>query len=99
MTFERSNVGEHAAHWRRTSSTSRRPAAAERTLQAERIAAWSARNREVEGMGTQTRTAVEQSRRHLHIPGATYTVGAERYAADGSRWRSRRLTGIAWVNA
>jgi len=88
MNFERSNVGEHAAHWRAVLNKPE-PAAAERKLtQAERIAAWSARNREDEAnKGTQTRAAVEQTRRHLHIPGATYTVGAERYAADGSRWK------------
>ncbi|SDA25024.1 hypothetical protein SAMN02799622_03536 [Methylobacterium sp. UNC378MF] len=64
------------------------PAIAERKpTQAERIAAWSARNREAESTATQTRSAVEQTRRDLHVPGSAFTVGAERYAADGSRWQ------------
>ncbi|MGH1570251.1 hypothetical protein ACRAWG_05795 [Methylobacterium sp. P31] len=29
----------------------------------------------------------EQTRRDLHTPGSVFTVGAERYAADGSRWK------------
>ncbi|MCJ2035759.1 hypothetical protein [Methylobacterium sp. J-068] len=64
------------------------PTASERELtQAERIAAWSAQNREAEGKPPQTRSAVEQTKRELHTPGASYQVGAERYAADGSLWR------------
>ncbi|WP_206780047.1 hypothetical protein, partial [Methylobacterium sp. Leaf361] len=35
----------------------------------------------------QTRSAVEATRRDLHISGSSFTVGAERYAADGSRWK------------
>ena len=64
------------------------PAAAERTLtQAERIAAWSARNRQDEAKGTQTRSAVERTRRDVLTPGTTYAVGAERHAMDGTRWK------------
>ncbi|MCJ2011539.1 hypothetical protein [Methylobacterium sp. J-076] len=71
MSIERGNSGEHAAFWRRVLNKPE-PAAAERTLtQAERIAAWSARNRQDEGKSTQTRVAVEPSRRDVANPGAT----------------------------
>lgn len=79
---------EDGAAWARRLLRKPEPAAAERKqTQAERIAAWSARNREDEGKATQTRSAVEQTRRDLNTPGASFTVGSERYAADGSRWK------------
>jgi hypothetical protein len=88
MTIDRQNPGEHAAFWRRVLNKPEPAAASERKpTQAERIAAWSARNREAEGKTLQTRSAVEQTRRALNVPGSSFVVGAERYAADGSRWK------------
>jgi len=79
---------EEGTAWARHALRKREPTAAERKpTQAERIASWSARNREAEATATQSRSAVEQTRRDLNTPGATFTVGAERYAADGSRWQ------------
>lgn len=87
MSINRQETAENVAFWRRVLNKPE-PAAAERKpTQAERMAAWSARNREDEGKATQTRSAVEQTRRELHTPGSAFTVGAERYAADGSRWK------------
>ena len=79
---------EDGAAWARRALRKPEPATVERKpTQAERMAAWSARNREDEGKATQTRSAVEATRRDLHTPGSAFTVGAERYAADGSRWQ------------
>ena len=79
---------EEGAAWARRLFRKPEPAAAERKLSsAERVAAWLAQSREVEAKATQTRSAVEQTRRDLNTPGAAFTVGAERYAADGSRWK------------
>ncbi|QGY04788.1 hypothetical protein MMSR116_24930 [Methylobacterium mesophilicum SR1.6/6] len=79
---------EEGAAWARRLFRKPEPTAPERKpTQAERMAAWSAQNRQDEAKGTQTRTAVEQSRRDLHVPGTAYQVGQERYAADGSRWK------------
>jgi hypothetical protein len=80
---------EDGAAWARRALRKPEPVAAtkRKTTQAERIAAWSARNREVEATATQIRSAVEQTRRDLNKPGLAFTVGAERYAADGSRWQ------------
>ncbi|MCJ2048684.1 hypothetical protein [Methylobacterium sp. J-070] len=80
---------EEGRAWARRALRKPELAAAERKpTQAERVAAWSAQNRQDEAIGTQTRsTAVEQTRRDLHTPGSSFTVGAERYAADGSRWK------------
>ena len=87
MTATRTDIAENAAFWRRVLNK-HEPAAPEcKPTQAERMAAWSARNREDEAKSTQTRSAVEQTRRDLHTPGSAFTVGAERYAADGSRWQ------------
>jgi hypothetical protein len=85
--MNRTDIEEGAA-WARRLLRKPEPAAAERKLtQAERMAAWSARNREAEAKATQTRAAAEQTRRDLHMPGSSFTVGTERYAADGSRWK------------
>jgi hypothetical protein len=79
---------EDGAAWARRALRKPEPTAPEhKPIQAERIAAWSDRNREAEATATQTRSAVEQTRRELHTPGSAFTVGAERYAADGSRWQ------------
>lgn len=79
---------EDGATWARRALRKPEPTAAERKpTQAERIAAWSARNREADGSSTQTRSAVEQTRRDLHVPGTAYQVGDQRYAADGTLWR------------
>ena len=87
MSINRQDVADGAA-WARRALRKPEAAETERELtQAERIAAWSARNDEVEATGTQTRMAVEQTRSDLQTPGSAFTVGAERYAADGSRWR------------
>ena len=83
----RSEIEEGAA-WARRLFRKPEPTVPERKpTQAERMAAWSAQNREAEANGTQTRSAVEQTRRDLHTPGSAFTVGAQRYAADGSLWR------------
>ena len=79
---------EEGAAWARRVFRKPEPTASERKLSsAERIAAYLAQSREAEAKGTQTRSAVEQTRRDLHTPGSAFTVGAERYAADGSRWQ------------
>ncbi|MET0532135.1 MAG: hypothetical protein ABW003_28065 [Microvirga sp.] len=81
------NEIEEGAAWARRLFRKPEPNASERKLSsAERIAADLARSREAEAKDTQTRSAVEQTRRDLHTPGSAFTVGAERYAADGSRW-------------
>ncbi|MCJ2014976.1 hypothetical protein [Methylobacterium sp. J-076] len=84
----RSEINEGAA-WARHTLRKPEPVAAKPKLtQTERIAAWMAENRKAENGGTaQTRAAVEQTRRDLSTPGSAFTVGAERYAADGSRWQ------------
>ena len=83
----RSEIEEGAA-WARRLFRKPEPAAVERKLSsAERVAAWLAQNREAEAKGTQTRSAVEQTRRDLTKPGSAFAVGGERDAADGSRWR------------
>ncbi|MCJ2010965.1 hypothetical protein [Methylobacterium sp. J-076] len=87
MSIERGNPGEHAAHWRRVLNKPERGAADGKLTQAERIAAWSARNRQDEAKSTQTRAAVERTRRDVLTPGTTYAVGAERHAMDGTRWK------------
>lgn len=85
--MNRSEIEDGAA-WARRLFRKPEPAAAERKLSsAERVAAWLAQSREAEANGTQTRSAVEQTRRTLDVPGSAFTVGAERYAADGSRWQ------------
>ncbi|MCJ2093260.1 hypothetical protein MKK67_12280 [Methylobacterium sp. J-072] len=79
---------EDGAAWARRLFRKPERAASERKLSsAERVAAYLAQSREVEAKDTQTRSAVEQTRRDLNTPGAAFTVGAERYAADGSRWQ------------
>jgi hypothetical protein len=87
MSNTRQDVEDGAAWARRALRKPEPPATERKPTQAERIAAWSARNREDESKATQTRAAVEQTRRDLHTPGSAFTVGAERYAADGSRWQ------------
>jgi len=79
---------EDGAAWARRALRKPEPTAATRKpTQAERIAAWSARNREDEGKATQTRSAVERTRTDLAAPGTAYQVGDQRYAADGTLWR------------
>jgi len=79
---------EEGAAWARRLFRKPEPAASERKVSsAERVAAWLAQNREAEAKGTQTRSAVEQTRRDLHVPGTAYKVGDQRYAADGTLWR------------
>ncbi|MGU3421366.1 hypothetical protein [Methylobacterium sp. D54C] len=79
---------EDGAAWARRTLRKPEPTTPERKLNsAGRIAAWSAQNLQDEAKGTQTRSAVEQTRRDLHTPGSSFTVGSERYAADGSRWK------------
>ncbi|GJD36765.1 hypothetical protein [Methylobacterium aerolatum] len=80
---------EDGAAWARRTLRKPEPITAERKPnQTERIAAWMAENRKAEGgSAPQTRSAVEQTRRDLTSPGSSFTVGAERYAADGSRWK------------
>ncbi|GJE11069.1 hypothetical protein [Methylobacterium longum] len=79
---------EEGRAWARRALRKPEPSAPERKLSsAERIAAYLAQSREAEATATQTRSAVEQTRRDLHVPGSTFAVGGERYAADGSRWK------------
>jgi hypothetical protein len=81
---------EDGAAWARRALRKPEPVAAteRKPTQAERIAAWSARNRETEATATQIRSAaVEQTRRDLNKPGWAFAIGGERYAADGSRWQ------------
>lgn len=87
MSIERENVGEHAAFWRRVLNKPEPTATERKPTQAERFAAWSARNRQDEAKGTQTRMAVEQTRRNHQIEGAAYRIGDHRYAMDGTRWK------------
>ncbi|MGU3665065.1 hypothetical protein ACLBX9_12870 [Methylobacterium sp. A49B] len=87
MTISRQETAENVAFWRRVLNKPEPVAPERKPTQAERMAAWSAQNRQDEAKGPQTRSAVEQSRRDLHVPGTAYQVGQERYAADGSRWK------------
>lgn len=87
MTISRQDTAENVAFWRRVLNKPEPTAPGRKPTQAERMAAWSAQNRQDEAKGTQTRSAVEQTRRDLGTPGSAFTVGAERYAADGSRWQ------------
>jgi hypothetical protein len=87
MSITRQDVEDGAA-WARRALRKPEPNAAERKLSsAERIAAYLAQSREAEAKATQTRSAVEATRRDLHTPGSAFEVGAERFAADGSRWK------------
>jgi len=86
MSFNQQEIQAGAAMARRALRKPE-PATERHPTQAERIAAWSAQNRADEASGTQTRSAVEQTRRDLHTPGSAFAVGGERYAADGSRWK------------
>ena len=57
--------------------------------QAERQAEWLAAQsgeRRVDTAGVQVRQSVEHTRRDLHTPGTAYSVGSQRYAADGTLW-------------
>ncbi|WP_267361307.1 MULTISPECIES: hypothetical protein [unclassified Methylobacterium] len=80
MSIERGNAGEHTAFWRRVLNKPEPVTTERKPTQAERLAAWSAQNRQNEAKATQTRAAVA-------TPGVTYTVGAERFAMDGTRWK------------
>jgi hypothetical protein len=80
MSIERGNAGEHTAFRRRVLNKPEPVTAERKPTQAERLAAWSAQNRQNEAKGTQTRAAVA-------TPGVTYKVGAERFAMDGTRWK------------
>ena len=87
MSINRQDVADGAA-WARRALRKPEPASTERKpTQAERIATWSARNRVDETKDTQSRSAIEQTRRDLHTPGSAFAVGGERYAADGTLWR------------
>lgn len=71
MSIERGNPGEHAAFWRRVLNKPEPGTTDGKLTQAERVAAWSARNRQDEAKGTQTRAAVEPTHRDVATPGAT----------------------------
>jgi hypothetical protein len=81
---------EDVAAWARRALRKPEPGKPEPT-KAERRATWLTERkaeRAVDQTSTaQTRSAVEATRRDLHISGSSFTVGAERYAADGSRWK------------
>jgi len=80
MSIDRQNPGEHTAFWRRVLNKPDPVTAERKPTQAERLAAWSAQNRQNEAKGTQTRAIVA-------TPGVAYKVGAERFAMDGTRWK------------
>jgi hypothetical protein len=85
--MNRTDIEDGAAWARRLFRKPERVASERKLSSAERVAAYLAESREAEAKSTQTRSAVEQTRRDLNTPGAAFTVGAERYAADGSRWQ------------
>ncbi|GJE12579.1 hypothetical protein [Methylobacterium longum] len=87
MTISRQETAENVAFWRRVLNKPEPTAPKSKPTQAERMATWSARNREDEAKAIQTRSAVERTRRDLGTPGGAFEVGAQRYAADGSLWR------------
>lgn len=91
MSINRQDVVDGAA-WARRALRKPNPSVTEPKLtEAERRERWLEERkaeRAVDGAGTtQTRAAVEQTRRDLHVPGTAYQVGQERFAADGSRWQ------------
>ena len=89
MTINRQDIAEGAAWARRALRKPERADAVQ--TPSERRAAWL---KEQAGERQPERPAAErispetfQTRSELHRPGTDFSLGAERFAADGSRWR------------
>ncbi|MGU3538890.1 hypothetical protein [Methylobacterium sp. A54F] len=88
MTVNRQDIEEGAAAWARKLLRKPEPGAGAKT-EAQRVNDW-VKAQALERAGAErpvTGTAVERTRSDLVTPGSAFTVGAERYAADGTRWQ------------
>lgn len=88
MTISRQDIEEGAAWARKLLHKPEQ--APEVKTPVQRRAAWLKEQAEIRAGGEKPivrGATVEQTRRDLATPGSAFTVGAERYAADGSRWQ------------
>lgn len=82
MTFNRDDIAAGRDWAARLLGKDQAPTSAPERLptSADRVAGWS-------GQRGSTSQAVTRTRAELHVPGSAFAIGAERYAADGTRWQ------------
>ena len=89
MTISKQDIAEGAAWARRTLRKPEREGALK--TPAERCAEWlreQADQRQAQRPSTERVSAeVFQTRHQLHRPGGEFSIGDQRFAADGSRWQ------------
>ncbi|GJD52483.1 hypothetical protein OPKNFCMD_5249 [Methylobacterium crusticola] len=86
MMIDKAELEASQEHWRRVFGKPAPTATERQPTQEERIAAWAARHNPEQRSAPISET-VMRIRRMLDVPGSEFAVGAERYAADGTRWR------------